>query len=415
MAVERGAVLAAWWEAKWARLTLATRRDIERRQTGLWREMAPVVAGAPAVARLAGRKLAEFPVVTPAEIRAEFDAWNTLGFTRPQAEAAAGQAESGGSGEVAPGVTAGFSTGTEGARGLFLSSPAERARYLGLTVARLLPATALLRRWKVALVLRADNALYRDVKAAGRFQFRFFGLDQDAGERASALEACEPDILIAPAHVLADLARRAEDQGFSLPSLHRLYWGAEPMGAAERAWIGEALGVRPDPIYQATEGFLAASCREGVLHFNEDALMVELEPVAGTEVFRPVVTDLHRVSQPMIRVRLDDLVEPLARRCACGSALRAIAPVEGRVSDLWRWGDQIVRPGEVWAAMEGALGPRVDWLAEGSPQGVTLTVEGDGAAAREAVRALVGDRPVKVAKGAPRPDGPKRRRVRWRP
>ena len=42
-------------------------------------------------------------------------------------------------------------------------------------------------------------------------------------------------------------------------------WGAEPMGVLERDWIGAALGVHPDPIYQATEGFLGAACPEGVL------------------------------------------------------------------------------------------------------------------------------------------------------
>lgn len=414
MTVERGAVAAAWWRAKWARLTLATRRDIERRQAQLWLDMAPVVAKTPAVAHLADRRLADFPVVTPSELRAGFERWNTLGVNREQAESAAADAESGGSGEVAPGVAAGFSTGSSGERGVFLSSAAERARYLGLTLARLLPATALLRPRKIALVLRADNRLYRDIERAGAFRFRFFALAMDSGERAEALAKFDPGVLIGPAHVLADLARRAEAGGFFLPWLDRLFWGAEPMGAAERDWIGEALGVRPDPIYQATEGFLGAPCSEGVLHLNEDALIVEREAVEGTGAFRPVVTDLHRTSQPMIRVRLDDLLEPIGGRCACGSPLQAVRPVEGRISDLWRWGDRLVRPAEVWSAVEAAVGPRADWVAEASPEGVVLRVEGDGEAARAALQSLVGHRPVRLAAGTPPQDGPKRRRVRWR-
>lgn len=420
MRAERRALLAAWGIAKWARLTLTTRRDVERRQIRLWREMTPVVANTPAVAHLAGRKLADFPVVSPAEIRAGFDSWNTLGLTRAQAEAAATDAEGGGPGEAAPGVVAGFSTGSEGERGLFLTSAIERARYLGLSLARLLPLTAFIGRWRIALVLRANNRLYRDVETAGRFQFSYFPSDGDPSERAQALERFAPDILIAPAHVLADLAHRAEAGGFALPNLINAFWGAEPMGAAERAWIADALGVRPDPIYQATEGFLGAPCREGTLHLNEDALVVELEPVAGTTAFRPIVTELGRTSQPMIRVRLDDLVEPRPGRCACGSVLQGITPVEGRVRDLWCWDDRVVRPVEVWTAMEAALGPRADWRAEASPRGVALTVEGGGegsggAAAREAIAALVGGRPVTVKNAAPKPDGPKRRRVRWRP
>lgn len=417
MAVERGAILAAWWAAKWSRLTLARRGDIERRQHQLWldKTAVSVVRRTPATAHLAGHPLADFPIVTPEDIRAGFRLWNTLGLTGEQAQAAARDAEAGGSGEVGPGVVAGFSTGTAGERGVFLTNPAERARYIGQTLARLLPSTALLGRWKVALVLRADNRLYHAVEGAGRFQFRFFGLDQKPDVRAQALQAFAPDILIAPAHVLAEMARRREGGDDPLPGLKALFWGAEPMGEGERDWIGEALGVRPDPIYQATEGFLAAPCPEGVLHFNEDSLVVELEAVAGTNAFRPIVTDLLRSSQPIIRVRLDDLVEPIAGRCGCGSAFRAIKPVEGRVADVWRWGDRVVRPTEVWGAMERALGPRADWRAIGSADGVRLQLEpgADRAAATAAVAALVGDQPVKVAPGAPKPDGPKRRRVRW--
>lgn len=409
-------MLAAWTGAKWTRLTLATRRDIERRQVQLWRDMAPVVAKVPAVAHLAGRRLADFPIVSPVEIRAGFERWNTLGLTRQAAETAAEEAEQGGGGEAAPGIAAGFSTGTTGERGVFLSSGPERARYLGLSLARLLPATAMLRPRRLALVLRADNRLYRDVEQTGRFRFAFFGLAMDPQARAEGLQAFDPDILIAPAHVLADLARRSETDDFQLPRLSRLYWGAEPMGVLERDWIGDALGVRPDPIYQATEGFLGAACREGGLHLNEDALVVELEPVDGTTAFRPIVTDLRRTSQPIIRVRLDDLVAPAPGRCACGSPLLAIRPVEGRVGDLWRWGDTVVRPAQVWAAMEATLGPRAEWRAEASDRGVSLTVEGlGGEAGRAALQTLAGGRPVRLASGAPALDGPKRRRVRWRP
>lgn len=417
MAAERGAILAAWWKAKWARLTLARRGDIERRQNQLWldKTAVSVVRRTPATAHLAGHPLGDFPIVTPQDIRAGFRLWNTLGLTRAQAEAAAEDSESGGSGEVAPGVVAGFSTGTSGERGVFLSSTAERARYIGQTLARLLPGTALLGRWRIALVLRADNRLYHEVEGAGRFRFRFFGLDQDAAARAEGLAAFAPDILIAPAHVLAELARRAEGEGDPPPGLSGLFWGSEPMGEGEREWIGEALGVRPDPIYQATEGFLAAACPEGVLHFNEDSLVVELEAIEGTTAFRPIITDLLRASQPMIRVRLDDLVEPIAGRCGCGSAFRAIRPVEGRVSDLWRWADRAVRPAQVWAAMEAALGPRADWRATGSAKGVRLQLEpgADRAAAVAAIQSLVGEHRVTVASGPPVPDGPKRRRVRW--
>lgn len=415
MATDRRAILAAWRSATWARLTLRNRGDIERRQARLWRDMEGVVARTPALAKLAGRPLSELPIVEPAEIRAGFESWNSLGVTREAAIAGASDAEKGGSGEVAPGVFAGWSTGTSVTRGFFLTSAAERARYLGQALAKLIPVRDLLRGAKIALVLRADNELYRDVEKAGRFSFSFFGLDMEPAKRTEALSRLQPDYLIAPAHVLAELASTASHKRFGLRSLRRVFWGAEPMGVAEREWIASRLGVWPDPIYQATEGFLAAPCRFGTLHLNEDAMVIELESVAGTAVFRPVVTDLFRTSQPMVRVRLDDLIEPVAAHCRCGSPLRVIRPVEGRAADLWRWPERTVRPAEVWAVMESSLGPDAGWIAEASADGVKIQGAGlNEEAVRKAMAALVGGHPVHFANDLGSTGFPKRRRVRWR-
>lgn len=410
---DRLAVLRAWLGARWSSSRLRARADVQRRQARLWREMAPVVAGTPAVSALAGRPLAAFPVVRPERLREDFRNWNTLGLDRPATEAAAAAGEGGGSGEVRPGVVAGFSSGSSGRPGLFVTSAAERAGWIGHILARLLPADALLRPTRIALCLRADNRLYGDVGKAGPFRFLFVGLDVAASERFERLRAFAPDVLIAPPQVLSDLARRTDAPW----PLRRLFYGAEPMGEAERGWIAAKLGARPDPIYQATEGFLGAACRFGTLHLNEDVLIVEREPVPGTRRFLPVVTDLRRTTQPMIRVRLPDLLEPLEEPCPCGSPLSAVHPVEGRLEDLWRWPDAVIPPREVERALGDALGPDVDWRTTASPDGVRVEADPDhGGSARAAVTALLAehglDLPVTDG-GRPRCDGVKRRRVRW--
>jgi putative adenylate-forming enzyme len=376
------------------------------------------VAATPAVSHLAGRPLADFSIIDAGDVRANFDDWNTLGLTATEAHAAAEASERGGDGEVAPGVSAGFSTGSAGARGVFLTSGAERAQYVGRALAKLVPLREAFKPLRVALCLRADNRLYRDAGQGGRVRFKFFALDDDAAQRADDLAAFAPDVLIAPAQVLADLALRAERDGFRLPFACRLFWGAEPMGAAERAWIAEALGVRPDPIYQATEGFLGAPCRYGTLHLNEDAMVVELEPVRGTDRFRPIVTDLFRASQPMIRVRLDDLISPLPAPCACGSPLQAIAPVDGQVGDRWRFGDRVICPREVEAVMETALGPRASWSATANASTVTVATEASlEDLASAAIRRLGPPSHIEIRAEPfdPATLWPKRRRVRWAP
>ncbi|MDQ3126815.1 MAG: cell division protein FtsA, partial [Pseudomonadota bacterium] len=295
----------------------------------------------------------------------------------------------------------------------FVTSAAERGGWVGHILARLLPADALIRPTRIALCLRADNRLYGDVEAAGPFRFLFVGLDVPGAERFERLRAFAPDVLIAPTQVLADLARRTDKPW----PLRRLFYGAEPMGDAERGWITAALGVRPDPIYQATEGFLGAPCRLGTLHLNEDVLIIEREPVSRTNRFLPIVTDLRRTTQLMIRVRLPDLLEPLATPCPCGSPLTAVQPVEGRLEDLWRWPGAVICPREVETAVSGALGPERDWRAVAAPRGVTVEADPDRVeASRSAVAALLAAHGVTVpvtAGGRPAQDGVKRRRVRW--
>ena len=413
MPTDRLAVLRAWLAARWSGWSLRTPADVARRQARLWRTMTPVIARTPAVSALSGRPLADFPIMRPESLRDGFDDWNTLGLTRADAGTAALAGETDGSGEVRPGIVAGFSSGSSGRPGLFVTSAAERSRWVGHILARLLPAGALLRPTRIALCLRADNRLYGDVATAGPFRFLFVGLDVPPPERFERLRAFAPDVLIAPTQVLTDLARRTDSPW----PLRRLFYGAEPMGEAERGWIAAALGVRPDPIYQATEGFLGAACRLGTLHLNEDVLIIEREPVPGTSRFLPIVTDLRRTTQPMIRVRLPDLLEPLNAPCPCGSPLTAVHPVEGRLEDLWRWPGAVICPREVETAVSAALGPEHDWRAIATPRGVRVEADPDGIeAARGAIETLLAAHGVDVpvaAGGRPTLDGVKRRRVRW--
>ncbi|MDP3802393.1 cell division protein FtsA [Brevundimonas sp.] len=413
MGIDRAPVATAWLDARWSAARLRTPGDVAARQARMWRRLAPVIARTPAIAALAGQPLDQFPVVTPQILREAFADWNTLGLGREETEAAARASESGGPGEVRAGVSAGFSSGSSGRPGLFVTSAAERAGYLGHILARLLPFGLLLRPARIALCLRADNRLYGDVASVGRIRLLFVGLDADGADRCARLRDFRPDVLIAPGHVLADLARRTEGPW----PLRRLFYGAEPMGDAERGWIGAALGLRPDPVYQATEGFLGAACRFGTLHLNEDVLIVEREAVPGTSRFLPIVTDLRRNSQPMIRVRLPDLLEPLAEPCPCGSPLTAIHPVEGRLEDLWRWPEATICPREVEATVSAAIGPEHDWRATAAPQGVVLETDPDRATeAMTAVEGLLARHGVGVPVipgGPPAREDVKRRRVRW--
>jgi len=415
VSINRIAVVKTYIQTRMAHRILRTRADISRHQSRLWRRLTPSLAKTPALSAFAGKPLNAFPIIEPGDIRSRLGVWNSLGLNPDEITAGADAAERGEAGAVRPGVHAGYSTGSSGARGVFLSSRTERALYLGQSLAKLLPDPPLRRR-RIGLCLRADNALYRDVANAGPFEFRFFGLAVPADERAREIETFAPDIFVGPSHVLAQLAAMAIARKFRAPRFERLFYGAEPMGALERDLITGALGARPDPIYQATEGFLAAACRHGTLHLNEDSIAFDFEP-AGGDRFRLIVTDLRRTSQPIVRVRLDDIVQFQNAPCPCGSSMQAIEPVEGRVGDIWRWNKVCIFPRQVENAVSEALSAQEEWRAVASPTGVQLACNAARVdTARAALAKLLTEAGVTrqvTAHLLPAQTSPKRRRVQW--
>jgi putative adenylate-forming enzyme len=85
-------------------------------------------------------------------------------------------------------------------------------------------------------------------------------------------------------------------------------------------------------VYQATEGLLAMSCEHGQLHLNEEHLWVEREWLDDTR-FVPIVTDMARRAQPLLRYRLNDILRVKSGRCACGRASTMLQAIEGRCDD----------------------------------------------------------------------------------
>lgn len=405
----------------WLSTRVAMRRSasgLARRRARLWNDLQSALRDTPALAAHAGQPLSAFPVSDAAAVRADYARWNSLGCTHERLHEAAASAEAGGAGEILPGIVAGYSTGSMGDRGLFVASAAERADYIGQSLARMLAPGELLRPIRLALVLRAGSRLYSDL-GRSRFAFAHFPLDLDEAAMERALADFAPNILIAPSHRLVALAGAVRAGRLALPGLRHVFFGAEPMSAIERAWIGEVLGVRADPIYQATEGFLAAACARGRLHLNEHSLEIELEPVPGTPGYRALVTDLKRRSQPIVRLRMDDYLERDPEPCGCGYAGRVIRPVMGRVQDIWRWGERRITPGEIIETLDALLGVPVSWQAIASRERVELRVDPsiDGGRAGQAATQWAAQLrlpvPVIVADAYPEPPSPKRRRLCW--
>ena len=142
---------------------------------------------------------------------------------------------------------------------------------------------------------------------------------------------------------------------------------------------------------------------------------------------QPIVTDMTRRAQAMVRYRMNDLLRLDPRACACGSALQAVAAVEGRCDDLFvlpgAAGSVTVTPDVLRNAVIDA-DRRIDdfRIVQTGAAAIAVAIPpGADAAAVEAglTRALarIGARAaITVTHGIPPTDATKLRRVRrdWR-
>jgi putative adenylate-forming enzyme len=304
---------------------LRSRAAIERHQD---RGCARLTAAARATVpfyRDKGPAFEDLPVVDKAIQQARFHEFNRAGIRLEEVTEALAAGE-----DRVRGHFVGQSTGTSGNRGRFVISPAERFAWLGTIVAKAVP-DALIRRRRVALALPGFSSLYKSASSGSRISLAFFDLGLGVDSWRSELIRFAPEILVAPPKVLRRLAEDGALGGVEPFS------GAEVLDPIDREVIEAASGRRVREIYMATEGLFAVGCPYGTLHLAEDVVRFEWEPVPGSGLVVPVVTDMVRRVQPMIRYRMNDLLELSSAPCPCGSGFQAVARVHGRMDDVFEF------------------------------------------------------------------------------
>jgi putative adenylate-forming enzyme len=272
------------------------------------------------------------PTVDKQLMMAHFDDFNTRGISRAAALDVALRAESERDFQPTLGrLTIGLSSGTSGHRGLFVAAPHEQAAWAGTILARTI--RTLRQRLRVAFFLRSNSNLYERV--GGRLvQFRYFDLMLPLADAIAQLNDFQPNVLIGPPSLLGFLASSAASGQLHIQP-ERLISVAEVLEPHDRAQITAAFDAPIEQIYQCTEGLLAVSCAAGALHIQEDIVALQLDPLPDdpTRVM-PIVTDLWRTTQPIIRYRLNDVLQIDPRPCACGSDFRVLRAIEGRSDDV---------------------------------------------------------------------------------
>ncbi|MBO1504245.1 CoF synthetase [Serratia proteamaculans] len=339
-------LMTLWHYFRARRLTFDDRQSLEAYQAKRLKRFARrVLTKSPYFSRFNRQAIATWPQMDKALMMEQFDQMNTAGLQRDQLLACARRSEQ--QRDFSPKIgkySVGLSSGTSGQRGIFVVSPHEQSVWAGGMLAKMLPE-GLFAGERVALFLRADNNLYHSVNNRW-LSLEFYDLFAPFAVQLSQLEQQAPTIIVAPAQVLRALALAVLAKQIRL-EVKKVISVAEVLEEQDRQLLAQVFSTVGE-VYQATEGFLAATCAHGTLHLNEEFLHIEPQWI-DEQRFTPLITDFTRSTQPIVRYRLDDVLVRQTEPCPCGQPSMAIARIEGRRDDQLMLPDAFGQPQVVFA------------------------------------------------------------------
>ena len=325
-------------------------RNPEKHQQKMWQKVQKnVLTVSPLYKSFSKKDLIEFPVQEKKEFMKNFNGINTKGVDIKQAIDVATRSEK--SRNFSPtlnGLTVGLSTGTSGNKGLFIVSKQERAMWVALILQRIIGWN--FRKRKIAFFLRANSNLYTSVQSK-LLAFNFFDLLDPLDEHLSRIHKLQPNIIVGQPSLLILLAQAQKKEEIKL-NPERIISVAEVLSPKDQEIIERVFQINVQQVYQCSEGMFGQSCKKGNIHLNEDGLIIEKQWI-DKKRFIPIITDLRRNVQPIIRYKMNDILH--ATDCSCGSKMQAVSTIEGRMDDLLIFQqDKIVFPDFIRRAITGS-------------------------------------------------------------
>jgi phenylacetate-CoA ligase len=212
----------------------------------------------------------------------------------------------------------------------------------------------------------------------------------------AGLNQTEPDFLFAYPSVLHGLAFEARAGRLRI-SPHRVVSLAEPLLPEIRAVAEEAWGVGVGNLWGASEGgVVAAACEESRMHLSDDLVIVESvdedgRPVQpGERSAKVFLTNLFNRALPLIRYEITDEVTILAEPCLCGSPLRCVADIQGRLDDVFVYGGRRVHP-HVFRAALSRHGGVIEYQVRQTARGADIAVRCGGVVDFDRLCTEIGD------------------------
>lgn len=234
----------------------------------------------------------------------------------------------------------GLSSGTSGNKGIFVTPKKMTERLPAVFLARggfplsLLP-------YKILFMLRVFSQGFDDINSK-LVSLNYLSTMAKIPDVINKINHLKINILMAPPSFIRELLPYRDQVNVDIK---RIMTYAEVLEIEDKLRFEETFNTKVIEIYQASEGQIASSCKQGYLHINEDLVHVELydeedniinEP--GTIGHKMIITNLVNYTQPLIRYQMNDMVV-LDTKCECGSNFRRIKKVLGRHDDLIYFND----------------------------------------------------------------------------
>lgn len=325
-------ILYHFWQARRLMRRFHTREQLEAWQADLLTQFKHTILVQSSFYReYSDKPLEAFPIINKKIMLEHFDTINTKAITLSQAlEVSKLAVESRNFTPMIRDITVGLSSGTSGKQSVFLASKAERLKWAGIMLSKALPGS-ITEPHKIAFFLRANSNLYTTLRKGKHIQFHFFDLTQDFVSNLTHLNDFQPTILTVPASVLKQIAI-AQNLGKISIKPRKIFSIAEVLEPQYKATIEAVFHQTVHQIYQCTEGFLGITNQTGKLYLNEEYIHIEKEWVdKDSGRFIPIITDFSRVTQPIVRYRLDDI---LVEDTSDASPFTCLKSIEGRYDDL---------------------------------------------------------------------------------
>lgn len=310
------------------------KNNIKKIQKIRWNLLLKKISHSPFYKSYTTSPFENFPVLEKKDFLKNFDLINTKSIKYVNAVKVALKAEN--TRNFKPSIndiTVGLSTGTSGNKSVFLASENERAYWTAAVIDRVIGWS--FKKRKIAFFLRANSNLYESVNSKW-INFNFFDLLISNEKNLERLQSLDPTILVAQTSMLLVIADAVQNKGLKI-NPDKIISVAEVLSNEDKGYLEKIFCKKIHQVYQCNEGFLAHTCEKGNLHFNEDFLIIEKEYLdTEKKRFYPIITDLERITQPVIRYKLDDIIHEKFD-CDCSLNSTAIEMIEGRKDDALKF------------------------------------------------------------------------------